>query len=306
MRIFVTGGRGMVGRNVLDDPRAQAHEIYAPTHAELDLRDAAAVQRSLADFKPDHILHMAAIVGGIQANINEPFRFLVDNLEMATSVIAGARRAGVPSLLNVGSSCMYPRDMDGALSTDLMLTAPLEPTNEGYALAKIVSAKITEFVRREDPSFLYKTIIPCNLYGSHDNFHPVRSHMIPAIIRKLADAKRSGERRVDIWGDGKARREFMYAGDLADFIWSWIGRLEDLPDLTNVGVGTDHSVNDYYQIAAQVIGFEGEFVHDLSKPTGMNRKLLDVSQQEALGWRPATSLEQGLAATYDFFVKEHA
>jgi GDP-L-fucose synthase len=301
MRIFVTGARGMVGRNLLADPRARAHVIDAPPREVLDLRDAAAVRTYLAANRPDLVIHLAAVVGGIQANINEPYRFLLENLQLTTAVIDGARAAGVGALLNVGSSCMYPRDLERPLSTDLILSAPLEPTNEGYALAKIASAKMTEFIRREDPGLRYKTLIPCNLYGPFDDFHPIRSHMIPAIVRKLVEAKAKGSDEVEIWGDGAARREFMYAGDLADFIWSHLERLEELPDLMNVGVGDDHTVNDYYRIIAEVVGYAGGFRHDLSKPAGMMRKLLDVSQQRGIGWSPATSLQEGVRLTFEHF-----
>lgn len=289
----------MVGRNLLADPRAGEHEILTPGRKDLDLRDGQACIAAFKAWRPDVVVHCAAVVGGIQANINEPVRFLADNALIGLSVLEAARQAGVGSLLNIGSSCMYPRDVDGVLDPSLLLSAPLEPTNEGYALAKILSWKLAEYMRREQPELQYKTIVPCNLYGPHDDFDPLRSHLVPAAMRKVLRAATTGEPTVDIWGDGQARREFMYAGDLADFIWTWLPRIESLPDLMNVGVGKDHTVTEYYQAAAAIAGFEGRFVYDATKPVGMRRKLLDVSAQEALGWRPTTGLEQGMRQTIE-------
>jgi GDP-L-fucose synthase len=220
---------------------------------------------------------------------------------MALNLIQAAREQKIGVLLNVGSSCMYPRDFERPLRPSDLLTGELEPTNEGYALAKLLSWKLCAYAMREEPGLQYKTLVPCNLYGRYDHFDPVRSHLVPATIQKLAQAVDRGVDSVEIWGDGSARREFMYAGDLADFIWSWLPRIDDLPDLINVGLGTDHTVLEYYRAAAAVVGFSGRFIFDRSRPVGMNRKLLDVTEQTALGWSPQTTLEDGLRRTYDFY-----
>lgn len=301
MKLLVTGAGGMIGRNLLADPRAGEYEILAPGRSELDLRDRAATQSWFRANKPDAVIHLAAVVGGIQANINEPVRFLTENLAIGTHVLTAARDAGVTKFLNVGSSCMYPRDHDGTLTPSMLLSAPLEPTNEGYALAKIAAWKLAEYISRENPSLAYRTIIPCNLYGRFDHFDAVRSHLLPAAIMKVANAIAHRQETIEIWGDGTARREFLFADDLADFIWTFLPKLAELPDPLNVGVGEDHSVTDYYETIARVAGWQGRFTYDASKPAGMKRKLLDVSAQKALGWSPLTSLEIGIRETMGYY-----
>jgi GDP-L-fucose synthase len=197
---------------------------------------------------------------------------------------------------------MYPREAANPLVEGSVLHGELEPTNEGYALAKIAVARLCQYVTREQPALSYKTLIPCNLYGPHDKFDPKHSHLVPAIIHKVHVAKVHGQGEVEIWGDGTARREFMFAPDLADAIWRAVERFDTLPEMMNVGVGRDHSVNDYYRIAAQVIGWNGRFAHDTSKPAGMKQKLVSIERQTAWGWAPATSLEDGIRATYQHYL----
>jgi len=291
----------MVGRNILEHAYASQHTILAPRRSELDLLDGDAVDEYLLRHKPDAVIHAAGTVGGIQANIAAPVSFLSDNLNMGMNVLLGARRAEIPRLLNIGSSCMYPRMATNPLREETILSGELEPTNEGYAIAKITCARLCEYINKEVPSFLYKTIIPCNLYGRHDKFDPNKSHMIPAVVRKISEAVESKSNIVDVWGTGKARREFMYAGDLADFVFAAITRFADLPQNMNVGLGYDHSIMDYYRTIATALGFSGEFVHDLSKPQGMNQKLVDITRLEAFGWKATTSLESGIEKTYNFY-----
>lgn len=304
IRIFLTGGRGMVGRNFLEHIAAKDLEIIAPTSAELDLRDYNAVCDALERFRPDIVVHSAGKVGGIQANICQPVSFLLDNLDMGRNVVWAARNLGIKRLLNLGSSCMYPRDATNPLQEEKVLHGELEPTNEGYALSKVTVARLCEYIGREQPEFKYKTLIPCNIYGRYDKFDLQHSHMVPAIIQKLHQAKEEGRQFVDIWGDGNARREFLYAGDLADCMWGAVHQFDTLPMTMNVGLGRDFSVNEYYEITARVVGFDGSFEHDLSKPVGMKQKLVSVDRALAWGWKAHTSLEEGLARTYAYYLEE--
>ncbi len=294
----------MVGRNFLEHPAAKKFEILAPSSGELDLRDYGAVYAALERFRPNIVVHAAGKVGGIQANIREPVSFLLDNLDMGRNIVWASRNLGIKRLLNLGSSCMYPRDAGNPLREEKVLQGGLEPTNESYALAKVTVARLCEYIGREQPEFKYKTLIPCNIYGRYDKFDPQHSHMVPAIIHKLHQAKTAGVTLVDIWGDGKAKREFMYAGDLADCMWVAVQKFDSVPDTMNVGLGSDLTVNEYYEAAARVVGYTEGFKHDLSKPVGMKQKLVSVARSTAWGWQASTSLGQGLAKTYAYYLEE--
>ncbi|MBC87492.1 MAG: GDP-fucose synthetase [Bdellovibrionaceae bacterium] len=304
MKVLITGGSGLVGRNLQDYLSKLQINVLAPSHSELELMDQVAIERYLVEHAPDLVVHAAGKVGGIQANIADPVGFLCENLEMGKNLVLAARNAGVKKLINLGSSCMYPKDHSGELSEDMVLSGMLEPTNEGYALAKIVVARLCSYIREKDSGYQYKTLIPCNLFGLYDKFDPKNSHLVPAIIKKVVDAKSEGKNTVEIWGDGTARREFMFATDLAHIIWESAQMIDRLPDLLNVGIGKDHSINDYYSIAGRVVGFEGSFTHDLSKPSGMKRKLVSVEKMHQLGLKAQTSLEEGLQKTYEYFINE--
>ena len=304
-RIFITGASGMVGRNLLDELAGTGHEVLAPSSASVNLLDQAALLAWLQANRPDVIVHCAGHVGGIQAYSADPVGFLSKNADMGMNIVLASMAAGVQRLLNLGSSCMYPRAAPNPLREEMVLNGALEPTNEGYAIAKIVTARLCDYVSRTNPGLTYRTVIPCNIFGLYDKFDPKVSHLLPAIIRKIHDAREQGHEAVEIWGDGTARREFMFAGDLADGVWTAVARFDDLPEMMNMGVGADHSINDYYETAARVIGWEGRFVHDLSKPTGMKQKLVAVERQAAFGWMPATSLESGIAQTYAHFLSLH-
>ena len=298
----------MVGRNILDHPFAINYDILAPSSRELDLRDAAATHKFISQTKPDIVIHAAGRVGGIQANILNPVDFLVANIDMGRNVILASYKIGVPYLLNLASSCMYPRNAMNPLSENLILQGELEPTNEGYALAKIFASRLCEYVNRENvrngqSTNRYKTLIPCNLYGRYDKFEPEHSHLIPAIIHKIHHAKVQGLAEVEIWGDGTARREFMYAGDLADAIMKSLKDYDQISDLMNIGLGYDYTISDYYQIAAEVIGWNGKFVYDTTKPVGMKQKLVDITRQSQWGWQPSTPLASGIHKAYDFYLE---
>lgn len=301
--VLLTGGRGMVGRNILEHPMAQLFSFIAPTSAELDLRNFSKVQEFVSFSKPDFVIHTAGLVGGIQANIARPVDFLIENVDLGRNIILACRNAGVKKLLNLSSSCMYPKNAPNPLTEDLILAGELEPTNEGYAFAKIFAMRLCEYIHKEDNSFSYKTFIPCNLFGRFDKFDPKHSHLIPSIIYKVHFAKINQEKTVEIWGDGSARREFMYAGDLAGAMIRALMNFDLTPSLMNVGLGFDYSINQYYATVAKVVGWSGSFSHDLSKPVGMKQKLVSTARQKDWGWEATTPLEEGIAKAYDFYLK---
>lgn len=304
-KILLTGAGGMVGKNILEHPAINQFDILTPKSTELDLRDFKSVAKYLEFHQPDTIIHAAGKVGGIQANMREPVGFLMENLDMGRNVVLAAHQAGIKYLINLGSSCMYPRNHSEPLLEEMVLKGELEPTNEGYALAKVVTARLCEYIMREDSRYQYKTLIPCNLYGRHDKFDPTHSHLLPAIIHKVHLAKENKQNEVEIWGDGNARREFMYAGDLADAILRAITTFDALPSYMNVGLGRDYTINEYYQAVAKVMGFKGEFVHDTSKPVGMARKLVDIGRQKNWGWQAQFNLQAGVEKTYEFYLREY-
>ena len=294
----------MVGKNLVHFFNKNTnHELFYPTSSDLNLLDNIEVKHYFKLKKPDVIIHCAGLVGGIQANIKHPYSFLSRNLIMGSNVIEAAIANNVEKLINLGSSCMYPKDLDRELEEKDILTGVLEPTNEGYAIAKIAVAKLCEYAKKEF-NFDYKTIIPCNLYGMWDKFDPKNSHMIPAVIRKLHLAKIS-EENAEIWGDGTSRREFMYAEDLADFINYSLNNYNSLDDYTNVGLGIDYSILDYYNEISSIVGYNGDFVFDLTKPSGMKRKQCSIKKQDKMGWKPKHTLKEGLTKTYKYYLENY-
>lgn len=305
MTILITGGSGMLGRNMKDVANAKGVPVLTPGRDELDLASRESVERWLEANRPDLVIHCAGHVGGIQANLADPMRFLMLNLDMGMNLVRAADDVGVPRLINVGSSCMYPRDAPNPLREEAILDGRLEPTNEGYALAKILTAKICEYITMRSPERIYRTVIPCNLYGRYDHFEHSRSHLVPAVIRKVHEARQAGAEAISLWGDGTARREFMYAADAAELIFAAAHRSDELPQYMNIGLGHDHSVLDYYKAAAIAVGWSGRYEIDLTKPTGMKQKLVDTGRQRSLGLAASTTLLDGLRLTHDYFLEVH-
>lgn len=304
MKILITGGSGMVGRNLLDKSQEFPYEILVPTRAEMDLLSPLSIQKYLQVHLPDCIVHCAGLVGGIAANIARPVEFLSTNAYIGLNLINECTKIGIKRFLNIASSCMYPCNAPNPLKEEMILQGELEPTNEGYALAKIMATRMCEYISNTNKSFLYKTAIPCNLYGKYDKFDPIRGHLIPAVIAKIHNAKEQHLPQVEIWGDGSARREFMYAEDLAYFVFYALENFEAMPQNLNVGLGYDYTINDYYQIIAQIIGYKGEFYHNIQKPSGMQQKLIDNTRLKAFGWNPKISQEFGIQETYKYFLTQ--
>jgi GDP-L-fucose synthase len=301
-KIWLTGANGMMGRALL----SQRHllpgwEWLTPGSRELDLRDRTATCAYAAAQKPDAVIHAAARVGGIRANMADQAGFLAENLLINTHVLEAAHAAGVDRLLFISSSCVYPRDYLQPLKEEYLLAAPLEPTNEGYAIAKIAGGKLAEYLSRQHGHH-YKTIIPSNLYGPFDHFDSERSHLVPAVIAKLHRAKMTGATDVEILGDGTPRREFLFISDLAEFLLSLVERIEAVPPRLNVGYGRDFTVTEYYETAARVLGYTGTFHYQPNVPGGMQHKLMDSSRAHTLGWQPRTDLATGLARTYENYL----
>lgn len=291
----------MVGKNLRDHSASHKHELWAPDRSEVDLLDFNAVRAGLKDFRPTMIIHAAGRVGGIAANMAAPYEFLAENLEMGMNLIAAARELKIPQFLNFSSSCVYPRFGKNPLVEDDILKGELEPTNEGYALAKVSVMRLGEFSAKSG-AIDFKSLIPCNLFGRFDHFDPLKSHLLPSIVMKMHKAKAERIPTVEIWGSGEVRREFMFATDLAQITWSCVDQFADLPATMNIGIGRDYSINDYYQTAARVLGWQGQFTHDTSKPEGMKQKLVDNSRMRSLGLVAQTSLEEGIRQTHSYYL----
>ena len=300
--IYLAGHQGLVGSAILRALQAQGYtNLVTRTHAELDLTDQAAVKRFFAQEHPAYVFLAAAKVGGILANDTSPADFIRDNLFIQTNVIEAAYRSGVKKLLFLGSSCIYPKHTPQPMKEEQLLTGPLEPTNEWYAVAKIAGIKLCQAYRRQY-GFNAIALMPTNLYGPGDNFDLQTSHVLPALMRKFHEAKVSGAPRIVVWGTGKPRREFLHVDDLAAASL-FLMRHYDAEEIVNVGVGEDISIAELAGLIREVVGYQGEIVYDSSKPDGTPRKLLDVSRLQALGWKARISLREGVTATYRWYVE---
>jgi GDP-L-fucose synthase len=299
--VFVAGHHGLVGSAIERRLRAAGFaRLVLRTRAELDLCSQAAVEAFFAAERPEYVFLAAAKVGGIQANNSYPADFIRDNLQIQTNVIDSARRHGTRKLLFLGSSCIYPKLAPQPMREEYLLTGPLEPTNESYAIAKIAGIKMCEAYRRQY-GFDAISAMPTNLYGPGDNFSLENSHVLPALIRRFHEARQRNDREIVIWGTGTPRREFLYVDDLAEaavfLMQNYSGE-----QLVNIGCGEDLTIRELAELVARIVGFQGRLVFDSSKPDGTPRKLLDVSRIRAMGWTPATSLPEGIRLTYDWFV----
>jgi GDP-L-fucose synthase len=292
-----------VGKNIREHPSADKWEILAPTRRDLDLTDLSSVSQLVKKHQPDIIIHAAGLVGGIKANIQDPLRFLDVNASIGRNIIMVAKDCNVSKLINLGSSCMYPKSVQSPLTEDKLMEGKLEPTNEGYALAKLFTTKLCQYISEESSNMHYKTLIPCNIYGRHDNFNLETAHLLPAIIQKIHTAKVNNLSTVRIWGDGTARREFLYAEDLAGAILLAAEDLHKIPNIMNIGFGLDYSVNEFYETVAEVLGWKGSLERDLSMPVGMTQKLNGIDRQKEWGWKAQTSLETGIKRTYQYFLE---
>jgi GDP-L-fucose synthase len=299
LRVFVAGHRGMVGSALIRRLVREECRLLTVSRDAVDLREQATVNRWFDEHRPEAVLLAAARAGGIHANDTRPGDFLYDNLAIASNVIEASRRVRVAKLLFLGSSCIYPRHAPQPMPESCLLTGPLEPTNEWYAIAKIAGLKMCQAYRRQHGCD-FVSVMPTNLYGPNDNFDLLSSHVLPALLAKIDAAFRDGRDTVEIWGSGHPRREFLHVDDLADAIVFLMKTWSDEEPI-NVGIGTDVTITDLARLIADVVGFKGRFVFDASKPDGTPRKLLDVSKLTALGWRPRIDLEAGIRQTYEWY-----
>jgi len=304
-KIFVAGHRGMVGSALVRRLEAEGFtNVLKRDRSQLDLTDESAVAKFFADEPPDVVVVAAAKVGGIKTNNEYPVEFLLENLRIQNNIIRSAFEAGVRKLLFLGSSCIYPKFAPQPIPETALLTGPLEPTNEAYAIAKIAGIKLCQAYAREYGA-TFISVMPTNLYGPNDSFDLETSHVLPALLRKAHDAKTRNENKLIVWGTGKPRREFLHVDDLASACLLLLEKY-DSPEIVNIGCGEDITVRELAELICDVVGFNGELVWDATKPDGTPRKLLDITKIRALSWQPTIPLRQGIAQTYEWFLANRA
>ncbi|WP_339876372.1 GDP-L-fucose synthase [uncultured Algoriphagus sp.] len=301
-KIYIAGHRGMVGSAIWRALEAKGYSnLIGKTSKELDLRNQTEVADFFATEKPEVIIDAAARVGGILANNNYPYQFLIENMQIQNNLIDSSLQADVEKFIFLGSSCIYPKLAPQPLKEDYLLTGPLEPTNEWYAIAKITGVKACEAIRKQFGKD-YISLMPTNLYGTYDNFDLNTSHVLPAMIRKFHEAKENGNTPVELWGSGTPMREFLFVEDLADaVVYALENKFQD--NLYNVGTGTDLTIKELAEIIQKTVGHTGEIIWDASKPDGTPRKLMDVSKMESAGWKATVGLEEGIKRTYEWFLE---
>ncbi len=280
-------------------------ELITVAHRDVDLRDAAATLEVVVDTRPDVVIHAAAYVGGIGDKIARPLPYLLDNLGIDRSVIGASIEADVPSLVYIASAAAYPAEALSPIAESQLFQGNLEPANEGYGLAKLAGLTAVRYAAQQTGR-AFRAVLPSNLYGPKDTFDPERAHLIASTLRKTHQAKAEGLHAVEVWGDGTARREFTFAPDLAAWLVSSLDRLGDWPTIMNVGAGTDHSVREFYEFAAEIVGFTGALDFDTSRPSGVPQRLIDSSLARQHGWQPTTSMIDGMRASYDSYLTQIA
>lgn len=303
MHALLTGGGGMLASAIAEawHDRRPHERLTALSRRDLDLRDAEATRAAVAELQPDIVIHAAAFVGGIGDKIARPLPYLTENLRIDTSVLDAVVGEGVPAYLYVGSAAAYPAEAINPISEDALFHGRLEPANEAYGLAKLAGVTAVVYAARQTGR-AYRAIMPSNLYGPRDSFDPSRSHLVASTLYKTSAARDSGATHVEVWGDGNARREFTYAPDLAAWIVDSTGELEAWELYMNVGAGVDHSIREYYELAAETVGYGGALAFDTTKPSGVPRRLLDSSRARAHGWAPVTEVRRGMAACYSAYL----
>jgi GDP-L-fucose synthase len=301
-RVLVTGSAGMLGKAVCKSLESPDIEISKLTREKVDLRNLEDTLRFFSRNKPDLVVHCAALVGGIAANVDGGSRYFLENIELDRSVLYSSRKLKINDLIYVGSSCMYPANIDHPLKESEILTGALEPTNANYALAKIVGLNITRSIATED-GLNWRVFVASNLYGPHDHFNPNRSHLLAAIIQKAIEAKENNSKTIEMWGNGEPRREFTYVDDFANWIALSSKLLNQLPIVLNTGIGIDYSVKEYYEKVLVALGLDVEITANPNKPSGNMRKLMDSSLAKEYGWLAPTDIDTGIAKTIDWYVK---
>ncbi len=303
MHVLLTGGGGMLASSLIEawELTRPDDRITAPTRSDLDLRDAAATRAIIADLEPDVVIHTAALVGGIGDKLSRPLPYLLHNLQIDASVVDASVVAGVARFVYIASAACYPAQAPNPISEQSLFQGLLEPANEGYGLAKLAGLTAVRYAARQT-GMAYRSLLPSNLYGPRDSFDPGRSHLIASTIFKAHEALTQGRDVVEVWGDGTARREFTFAPDLAAWMVDSIEKIEQWPEIMNVGAGGDHSIREYYEVACEVVGFTGELAFDPTKPSGVPQRLIDSGLARAQGWVPRTALRDGVQRCYESFL----
>jgi nucleoside-diphosphate-sugar epimerase len=301
MKILITGSNGMVGKNILQN-KNKKFKFISPSKKELNLYNFKKLKKYLISEKPDLIIHAAGDVRGILYNKNNNFSSLINNSEMGKNIVLAAYESKIKYIFNISSSSIYPVEAKTPFRENQILTGKLDGTNEGYALSKIFAQKLCDYITENNSDFYYKTIIPCNLYGKFDNFDKFKGQMIPSVISKLHDAKITKQKTVYIWGSGKSKREFMYAKDFSRFMNFAILNFSKIPQTINIGTGKEYSINYYYKIISEILGYKCQYKNDLKYPEGVKSKIVNIEKQKKLKWSPIYSLEKGIKETYRYYL----
>jgi GDP-L-fucose synthase len=303
--VLVTGSSGMLGKSVCDKFYSKNFDVISLKREDVDLRDSIKTLSYLSYLKIDLIVHCAAEVGGIQSNIDGGSKFFINNVMIDSSVLFAARNLNIKNLIYIGSSCMYPANQNDPLKESDLFSGKLEPTNESYALAKIYGSQLTKSISIED-NVDWRVFIASNLYGPHDHFESKKSHLLSSVISKVVNARDNQQNFIEMWGDGSPKREFTYVSDFAEWILNSSNKLSDLPYVLNTGIGVDFTVLEYYHKVAKFLGWDGEIISNRNMPNGNSRKLMDSSLARLSGWNPATSIDQGIELTVNWYLNNRS